>query len=122
MYSKCENCGKEWGEDKLKDVQDFFERVHPDEPCPSGECPDCGSLCHYADGASFRNALVREVYRTIRDSQDLYAAPAADLFYLLGAILTDGEVELSPDEPAVKYLREIFAPDHDVWKFIKLEY
>ncbi len=46
---RCQNC--EWAgeEDELKNagnIPDFNERVAPGEPCPSGECPECGAVCH----------------------------------------------------------------------------
>lgn len=42
----CDNCEKVWPLDQLNEVKDFHQRVAPGEPCPSGECPDCGAVCH----------------------------------------------------------------------------
>ena len=42
----CDNCGKISTADKLKDVQDLYQRVDEGEPMPSGECPACGCLCY----------------------------------------------------------------------------
>ena len=41
----CENCG--WGglEEELGEITNLGQRVAPNEPVPSGECPDCGALC-----------------------------------------------------------------------------
>lgn len=47
--SECQNCGRVWGEDDLRPVRDLLERVGAGEPMPSGECPDCGSLCQPID-------------------------------------------------------------------------
>ena len=44
--SRCENCGRVWKDDELKEVKDVFVRVLPGEPMPSGECPECGAVCH----------------------------------------------------------------------------
>lgn len=47
--SWCQNC--EWlgipviG---LEAIPDLTQRIMPGEPVPSGECPDCGALCHEA--------------------------------------------------------------------------
>ena len=42
----CQNCRARWPSQDLLPVQDIFQRVAPGEPMPSGECPDCGALCH----------------------------------------------------------------------------
>jgi hypothetical protein len=42
---KCQNCGKLWEQDDLKEIEHLGQRVSPGEPMPSGECPDCGALC-----------------------------------------------------------------------------
>ena len=44
----CENCSMRWAEHELLPIEDIFQRVAPGEPMPSGECPDCGALCHLA--------------------------------------------------------------------------
>lgn len=46
MKHECQNCGKTWAEDQLREVKDLFERVAPGEEMPSGECPECGAVCH----------------------------------------------------------------------------
>jgi hypothetical protein len=43
---ECQNCAELWGEEELKEIKDIFQRVAPGEPMPSGECPECGALCH----------------------------------------------------------------------------
>lgn len=43
---KCADCGSCWHEDQLREIQDLMQRVAPGEIMPSGECPDCGALCH----------------------------------------------------------------------------
>lgn len=47
--SRCQNC--EWfGIPKigLAEIPDLTQRIMPGEPVPSGECSDCGALCHEA--------------------------------------------------------------------------
>ncbi len=48
--SKCQNCGWTGDEGMMKnpwpDIPDLTERMAPGEPVPSGECPECGALCH----------------------------------------------------------------------------
>lgn len=46
IVHKCQSCGTKWDKDALKEIKDIFQRVAPGEPMPSGECPDCGALCH----------------------------------------------------------------------------
>ena len=43
----CQNCRKTWRDDQLEEIGSggFWERVQPGDIMPSGECPDCGSLC-----------------------------------------------------------------------------
>lgn len=43
--AQCQNCEAIWPESKLLDIEDFYDRVQPGEPMPSGECPLCRSLC-----------------------------------------------------------------------------
>ncbi len=45
--SLCQNCGWQGPDSSLKTpIPDIFQRVDPGEEMPSGECPDCGALCH----------------------------------------------------------------------------
>jgi len=43
---ECANCGKQWPLEKLKEIKHLTERVAPGEIMPSGECPECGAVCH----------------------------------------------------------------------------
>jgi hypothetical protein len=42
----CDNCDALVHTEELVSINDIYERVDPGEPMPSGECPDCGGLCH----------------------------------------------------------------------------
>ncbi len=42
---QCQNCDSVWDDDEIHDIRDLTQRVSPGEPYPSGQCPDCGSLC-----------------------------------------------------------------------------
>ena len=44
MISTCQNCERET-ESPLP-LKDVLQRVAPGELMPSGECPDCGAVCH----------------------------------------------------------------------------
>lgn len=44
--SECQNCGKHWRDEQLKAIEHLSERVAPGEAMPSGECPECGAVCH----------------------------------------------------------------------------
>lgn len=44
--SRCLNCEKVHTEETLEEISDLSMRVAPGEPSPSGQCPDCGALCH----------------------------------------------------------------------------
>lgn len=44
--NECSSCLKLWDDSQLKKVVDLIERVQPGETMPSGECPECGFLCH----------------------------------------------------------------------------
>lgn len=43
--SACQNCDWQGPDHELQPIKDFLQRVQPGEPTPSGECPECGSLC-----------------------------------------------------------------------------
>lgn len=44
---QCQNCRKTFTSDQLReDIPHYHERVAEGEEEPSGECPDCGALCH----------------------------------------------------------------------------
>lgn len=45
--SQCQNCSAVHIDGNLKNIQDYHQRVEDDEEEPSGECPDCGCLCHW---------------------------------------------------------------------------
>lgn len=42
----CDNCCKTWTAGELEDIQDIYERVEAGATIPSGDCPECGSLCY----------------------------------------------------------------------------
>ena len=41
----CQNCGSDWAEASLLEINDIFERVQPGDTMPDGECPECGGVC-----------------------------------------------------------------------------
>jgi predicted RNA-binding Zn-ribbon protein involved in translation (DUF1610 family) len=45
VYS-CQNCDWTGSYEELGDIVDYDERVAPGEEEPTGECPECGALCH----------------------------------------------------------------------------
>jgi len=47
--SECDACGEIWANDELDAVNDYGQRVDPDGPAPSGQCPECGALCYHKD-------------------------------------------------------------------------
>jgi len=44
----CENCGETFDARLLHDIEDLEKRISPGEIVPSGQCPDCGTVCHIA--------------------------------------------------------------------------
>lgn len=44
--SECQNCLSRWGQADLNEVRHLSMRVAPGERMPSGECPECGAVCH----------------------------------------------------------------------------
>ena len=42
----CQNCDDNVFEQELNAIKNLHQRVMPGEPMPSGECPNCGMLCH----------------------------------------------------------------------------
>ena len=50
--SECQNCEAINPASKLRPIEDIHQRVEPGEPMPSGECPECGALCHELEPAN----------------------------------------------------------------------
>lgn len=46
---ECQDCGWTGSENDLQPVKYLEQRVDVGEPTPSGECPECGALCHPID-------------------------------------------------------------------------
>jgi hypothetical protein len=61
---KCANCATFWDETDLLPIKDFHERVEPDEVQPTGECPDCGCLCHEVE------ITVRQNFKVVESDAD----------------------------------------------------
>ncbi len=50
--SRCQACNRLYVEGEmvpLEELKNLLERITPGEQVPSGECPDCGALCHIVD-------------------------------------------------------------------------
>ncbi len=45
----CQNCEWRGPITELQPIKDFDQRVAPGEPCPAGQCPECGSLAGLED-------------------------------------------------------------------------
>ncbi len=58
--NRCNNCGKLWTTDQLERIDDFWDRVNAGEIMPSGQCPDCGCLCHRQFSGGVMRILVKE--------------------------------------------------------------
>ena len=72
------------------------------------------------------NAIVRraaEVYNAVvaRPKVLRLTTSAADLAYLLGAIITQSGCEWPRNRPIVFVLQSAFAADHAVWSYITFE-
>lgn len=44
--AKCDNCRRVSAEEKLKPIEDYFQRVGAGGVVPLGECPHCGALAY----------------------------------------------------------------------------
>ncbi len=69
---ECDNCGKQWGESKLKEVKRLFERVDAGVTMPAGECPECGALAYPVTTDKAREAS--EIKRLKAERDELLAA------------------------------------------------
>ena len=43
---RCDNCGKVFDADELDMITDIQERLTPNSPVPSGQCPECSCLTY----------------------------------------------------------------------------
>jgi len=78
-------------------------------------------------------ALIKDVYQRFYDNLESFTSPwgkeaeecqvvpGATLAYLLGAIATDGQIELVEDEEIATFLKVHFPADHAVWNHIQFE-
>ncbi len=59
MRHQCQNCDKIWQDSEINEhISNLRERVSTGELMPSGECPECGALCHwYIDNGTDCSAL-----------------------------------------------------------------
>lgn len=46
QLDRCDGCGKLWSPQDVKNIRDLWERVQSGDIVPSGECPECDSLCY----------------------------------------------------------------------------
>lgn len=58
--NRCADCERLWLTDELERVEDFWDRVDPGQTMPSGQCPDCGALCHRQFRKDGRMRIVAE--------------------------------------------------------------
>lgn len=65
--SRCQNCDNIYDEQNLVTPEHLSERVAPGEPMPSGECPDCGALCHTIPKDGDMVTLPRSLLRFLLD-------------------------------------------------------
>ena len=68
----CNNCSANWQTHELRPIEDVLERTAPGEMVPSGECPDCGALCHLVQTpkrivVNIHGGLVQNVYSDAAD-------------------------------------------------------
>jgi hypothetical protein len=45
-HSTCDNCGGEFWNKRLHEIDDLWQRITPGGVVPSGQCPSCGCLCY----------------------------------------------------------------------------
>jgi hypothetical protein len=45
-HSTCDNCGGEFWNKRLHEIDDLAQRLDPGGVVPSGQCPACGALCY----------------------------------------------------------------------------
>jgi hypothetical protein len=70
--SRCQNCGRLWGEGDMEPIKDISQRVAPGEPTPSGECPYCGALCQLIESEPAPDAGRIQItgWRAFNDDDD----------------------------------------------------
>jgi hypothetical protein len=88
---KCDNCGKQWTANALKEIRDLNLRVEAGGVVPAGECPECGALCYpvQANQASQGEPDTSEPCAVITSVEKGPSSPAANLWIDFGS----GEVE-----------------------------
>jgi len=76
--SVCQNCEKMHSDQTLEENKDFDQRVSPGEICPSGQCPDCGAVCHLYREPDQIAAATDEDFESTLKSIEGYLANKAD--------------------------------------------
>lgn len=69
-YSRCQNCARQWRNNRLKPIIALAERVAPGEPCPSGECPSCGALCQLLVPPDSRQLVIISISGGVAEVQE----------------------------------------------------
>lgn len=115
--SVCENCQKMHSEESLVEIKNFDQRVAAGEIVPSGECPDCGSLCHLykldepvdqATGSDF-DCTLGAIEGYLSSKADHGDSLAAGLVAMLKPWLPVRRVAMSLTDSGVSY--EVFATE-----------
>jgi len=86
---QCDNCGHEFSERELQElgklfpeIPDLLQRIEPGGIVPSGECPNCKSLCYPMDNRFVPKAFETALSDIVREYDELDEM-SADLRQLL---------------------------------------
>lgn len=76
MIHECDNCGWSGSEEELgcvmADMADFFERVTPGCPVPSGDCPECRACCYPLDQREEMHQMFPDLVTHLKCALDYY--------------------------------------------------
>lgn len=68
--AQCDDCG--WtgpASQTNQDIPHLTERIAPGETVPTGECPECGALCHYVAATAPTWTATRKLHDLRKNAQ-----------------------------------------------------
>jgi len=102
MKHACNNCGAVHETEDLAPIKDLSLRLEPGDVVPTGECPDCGAMCHPVTDPILVHTVVFHDYDGCYAV--VFSTPAAARSWVAGWFKVSIAQDLDLDSEAQAYL------------------